>query len=185
MKEQPFAVFPENEHSTKEALSTAQHRLRLLKKAEQDLLEKLNAQRTGKRPDPEILNSQLQQAQQELGKIEKAIQKAKAQSKKRKREIDEWKLWYNALGQVDKTLELKQLNSEIAWRADEIAQLERRIMELSQQSLAAESKVEACRVEISALKEGALDLPVAQDPRLMGVRKAIQEVENMIFSFRN
>ena len=84
--------------------------------------------------------------------IKKKISAAKAQSKKRKQEIDEWKLWYNGLAHINKTKELKQLNAEIRWRAKDIAAKEKEISKLYKELIIAEGVEEQIKVQIEAVR---------------------------------
>lgn len=113
------------------------------------------------------LEKDLDEAHLNFEKLGKKISRAKTQIKKRKLEIDEWKEWYNALEQHDKTSELQQLNEEIKWRADEIANKEKEITELNLQLLDAEGQCEHLKIRLQALREVDQSLPIDKDPRIL------------------
>ncbi len=118
-------------------------------------------------PDFEAeLTRRLDHAQADLAVLRKKLTAAKAQSKKRKREIDAWKLWYNGLPNLNKSAELAQLNAEIGWRAAEIAAREAEISALYLELLAAEGACEKIKIQIEALRAGASEGPVEEDARI-------------------
>jgi len=120
------------------------------------------------------LSEQLNQARADHEKLEKKMQKAKTYIKKRKMEITEWKQWYNGLGHHDKSKELKQLEDEIKWRADEIAAKQKVIAELIPQELEAEGLCEQLEIRLQALKEVDLNAPIEDDPRLQDIQEERQ-----------
>lgn len=128
---------------------------------------------------PELLDEleqQLAKATSKHERIEKKLKRAKAQIKKRKREITEWKDWYNHSIAEDKLEELQQLNQEVGWRADEIATKEQEIAELLLKELEAEGNCEQLQLRIYALKEVDVSLPIAEDPRLVGIQEERQQL---------
>ena len=106
------------------------------------------------------------EAQISLALIKKKISTAKGLIKKRKSEINEWKLWFTGINQVDKSAELQQLNEEIAWRATEIASQEAMVTGLYVDGLQAEGELEQAQTRLEALKEVNWDVPIKDDPRI-------------------
>lgn len=96
----------------------------------------------------------------------KMITSAKNHCKKRKREIDEWKLWYSGNEKADKSAELAQLNQEIEWRAADIAAKEAEISALYTELLVAEGEYEQLSLQLDALNALSDSDPVDADPRI-------------------
>ncbi|MGB0524308.1 MAG: hypothetical protein ACPGJS_15165 [Flammeovirgaceae bacterium] len=126
------------------------------------------------------LEQELENARLHLDKVSKKLSKAKAQIKKRKREITEWKQWYNGLEQLDKTEELKQLESEIKWRAEEITQNEAQIAELNAEHIEAEGQHEQLQIRLQALKEVDQSAPIEEDPRLQDIQAEIKQLTQQL-----
>lgn len=112
-----------------------------------------------------------------LAANEAALAGAKADAKRRKREIDEWKLWHE--GQPTAGARAR-LDHEVAWRAEAIARDEQRIAELA-----------AMRMELLGERE-LLDVarpdpdgtPPSEDPRVEAARKALRWAERELADTR-
>ncbi|MFK8102007.1 MAG: hypothetical protein AB8G15_05775 [Saprospiraceae bacterium] len=172
---------------TKSKKDTKNEKLKLLKMQMKDLNKVLSQMRRHVKEErkkgpaiEEEITHQLSLAQQELEALSKKITSAKAHSKKRKREIDEWKLWYNGVAQIDKSAELKQLQEEIAWRAAEIAAKEIEISTLLGHSLVAEGKCEQLKLRLEGLSNGIWEGPIDQEPRVKNVLQEIKRIENKV-----
>ncbi len=166
---------------------TKNEKLKLLKMQIKDLKKILSLMRRHvkeeRKKGPAIeaeIDHQLSLAQYEMEALSKKVTAAKAHCKKRKREIDEWKLWYNGVAQIDKSAELKQLQEEIAWRAIEIATKEKEISELSLKVLLAEGKCEQLTLRLEALANGIWEGPIDQEPRVKNVLQEIKRLENKV-----
>lgn len=131
---------------------------------------RLKAERSRGRPAKKDLETAAAAAEKKLACLEAAVRQAKVQIKKRKRELSEWKQWYGNLAQIDKTTEKAALDREVAWRADEIQGLQKRIGALEAKSLNAMGEMEQARIQLEALEAGAYDRPLDDDPRLAHVQ---------------
>jgi hypothetical protein len=108
----------------------------------------------------------LTQAQREAERAATAAEKAKAQASRRKKEIDEWKAWYNSLPEDEKAVGLVKLQSEIKWRAAELDILTPQISELLAAQAAAVGNLELAQQRLRAFEAGVFERPIDEDPRL-------------------
>ncbi|GEM_PF-5768340 len=157
-------------------------RLQLLDQTISRLRHQLKKEREPDAPTTEELSAQLETTRRQQESIRKQIKDAKALSKRRKREIDEWKLWYNGLEKADRSDEIRQLQSEIQWRAQDIARQEARISELNQQSLSVEGAAEQLQLRLAAREEGLHKLPPEEDPRLKAAIEAKENLQQQLHS---
>jgi len=148
-----------------------------LKKIATAIRKQLKAERAGGLPTEASLQAALDEAEDRVEQLEARIAKAKGLSKKRKREIDEWKTWYNNQPDIDKTAARAKLDGEIHWRADEIKKLEDQISRRIAKHLDAEGAVEQVRHQMAALEAGVYDRPIKEDPRLIGVLEELEEAK--------
>lgn len=131
----------------------------------------VEARRQGPSYRQELLRRQ-QQTEDQLAGHRKTISSAKAHCKKRKREIDEWKLWYNSSEKADKSADLDQLNREIEWRAADIAAKETEISAQYTHLLVAEGESEQLALQLEALSTLSDTDPVDADPRIQHILEA-------------
>ena len=164
----------------KVVISQAQQEVTRLTALSETFRVRLESERAQGPPQLEQIQSKLAQLDTQAQYISQQIQKAKALSKKRKKEIDEWKLWYNGLGETDKSAELAQLNQEIDWRAAEIAKAEAKIADLSAQLLAQEGEEVALKQQLQALEAGVYDKPLEEDPRLVSVMAQLTNAQELL-----
>lgn len=125
----------------------------------------------------EELASQLDTSETALAGIRKKLSAAKAHVKKRKSEIDEWKLWYAGLLESDKPDGLTQLNEEIKWRADDIANKETEISALYVDLVQAEGKSEFIKIQIEGLVHIDFDGKVDDDIRIKTLLKEKEKLQ--------
>lgn len=152
----------------------AKHENTAARKRQIELLDRLLAQtraqvREERQKGPAFeaeLTARLEKAQTALVAVRKKLTTAKGQVKKRKREIDTWKLWYQGLPQLNKTAELSQLNTEIAWRAAEIAAKEAEISTLYLELLTGEGACEQIKIQLEAIRASTPELPLDHDLRI-------------------
>ena len=137
-----------------------------------DYLKQLRAEHRGGAPTAEEIQQQIGDAEEAVTQLKAEIDAAKALSKKRKQEIDEWKLWYNGIAKIDKSVEWAKLEIEIAWRATEINDLHLTIGTLYEQHLAAKTRLEMARQRQTAFAHGALEKPLTEDPRYVQLMHA-------------
>ena len=156
------------------ALKEAKMRLKALRSALREIKAQVKAERAAKPPSIKSLRADVSAAKDRLGKVASELEQAKALSRKRKDEIDEWKGWYAKLPEEEKAAGLVSLNNEIAWRAAELDSNGQRINELMMAEIEAMGALEMANQKLAAVKEGAYKLPVEKDPRLKG---ALAEVE--------
>ncbi|NEQ33061.1 MAG: hypothetical protein F6K04_19015 [Leptolyngbya sp. SIO4C5] len=141
------------------------------------LIPKLKQQLTAERENPptsqEDMAAKIAKAQMELDKLEAKLTKAKQAVKKRKKEIDEWKSWYNSNPQINKSISRIKLEVEITWRSQEIAAHETVIATLEAAKLAARGELEKRKLQLKAFSEGLYELSVEADPRLLKAKEAL------------
>lgn len=118
------------------------------------------------------LQAELAQAQTEVERTATAADRAKTQASKRKKEIDEWKAWYNGLPEDEKAVGLSKLQSEIKWRAGELEALTPQISDLLTAQATAVGNLELAQQRLRAFEAGVFERPLDEDPRL--VKLAIQ-----------
>lgn len=126
-------------------------------------------------PDREQLQAEHAQALIYANKAITAAEAGKAEAKRRKKEIDDWKDWYNNLPEEEKEVGLAKLQSEIAWRAAELERLTPKITELLINQANAQGALEVAQQRLSAFEAGIYERPVEEDPRLIAVSNALQE----------
>lgn len=153
-----------------QALEEAQARVEQLDRLLVELQDQLQKERAGPPPSAEALEATIQEAQAKVDRIQAVINEAKSLAKKRKREIDEWKLWYQGLPGIDKTAEWAKLQSEINWRGAEIRALEEQISGLETEKWNATGRLEMARQSLEALNAGVYDRPLEEDPRLVALQ---------------
>ncbi len=150
-----------------------------LEKQMASLQARLEAERSDGIPSLKELEEQLSRAQKYSEKIEAKILKAKGLAKLRKKEIADWKHWYEGVLSVDKSQERAKLQAEILWRSEAIAHQETKISQLESENLDALGKVVQLEEQIEATKAGIYDRPVEEDPRLLELQAAIQQVRSI------
>jgi len=159
------------------ALKEAKIRLKALRSALREIKAQVKAEREGDPPSRKALQADVSAAKDRLGKVSLALEQAKALSRKRKDEIDEWKGWYANLPEEEKAAGLVSLNNEIDWRAAELDSNGQRINELMMAEIEAEGAFEMATQKLAAFKEGAYRLPVEKDPRLKGALAAVEKAK--------
>jgi chromosome segregation ATPase len=159
-----------------------EQRLQLLNQTITRLRHQLKKEREPDAPTTEELSAQLETTRRQLERLHQQIKDAKAMSKRRKREIDEWKLWFNGLEKPDRSDEVRQLQSEIEWRAQDIARQEARISELNQQALSVEGEAEQIQLRLAAREEGLYKLPLEEDPRFKMAVEARNTLKQQLHS---
>ena len=106
--------------------------------------------------------------------ITNQVKKQKALSKKRKKEISQWKNWFETLTDLDTSEEQRQLQNEISWRARDIGNAEATIAALYGQRMPLETELEMKKARLSAIENGVYDRPPEQDPRYLALLKQIE-----------
>jgi len=119
------------------------------------------------------LQVELAQAQSEAERAATAAEKAKAQASRRKKEIDEWKAWYNSLLEDEKAIGLVKLQSEIKWRAAELDILTPQISELLAAQATAVGNLELAQQRLRAFEAGVFERPIDEDPRLLHITEQL------------
>jgi hypothetical protein len=137
-----------------------------------EYLKQLRAVRKGSLPTRAELEQGVQKWEHECAGLKAEVKKAEALAKKRKREIDEWKQWYNGIPKIDKSEEWAKLEAEIAWRAHEINDAQNKINQLYEQHLAAQTQLEMARHWLIAYDHGILEKPLKEDPRYVALMAA-------------
>lgn len=160
----------EMEAAPQQALKEAQAQVKRLKRLATELRRQLKKERAGPPPSAEALEATIQEAQAQVDSIQAEINEAKSLAKKRKREIHEWKLWYQGLPGIDKTAEWAKLQNEIDWRAAEIRSLEEQISGLENEKWNATGRLEMAKQSLEALNAGVYDRPLDEDPRLVALQ---------------
>ena len=159
------------------ALKEAKTRLKILKSALSEIKAQVKAEREQEPPSLESLQADVSVAQGRLEKVQSELSQAKALSRKRKDEIDEWKGWYAKLPEDEKPAGLVSLNNEINWRAAELDSNGQRINELMLAEIDAMGVSEMANQKLAAFEAGVHKLPIEKDPRLKG---ALAEVESVM-----
>lgn len=164
----------------KAAVAEAQAEADRLKTFLAQLKNNLKAEREGGPPSPAELEAATDRIEAEIAGYQREINAAKALAKKRKREIDEWKLWYQGIGSVDKMAEKIRLDNELAWRANEINSAQEKIGALEAQKWESQGKMETVLQQIAALEAGVYDKPISEDPRLVDVQEAQRAAQEIL-----
>jgi len=157
------------------ALKEAKMRLKALKSALREIKVQVKEERKQIRIDPAALKADVAAAKCQLEKVSSDLKQAKALSRKRKDEINEWKVWYEKLPVEEKSAGLVTLNNEIDWRAAELDSNGQKINELMMSEIEAEGAVEMAVQKLDAFKVGAHKLPIEKDPRLKGALAAVEK----------
>lgn len=152
------------------AVAEAQARLEQLDRLAVELRDQLEKERAEGPLAAEALKAAIQDAQAQVDRIQAEINEAKSLAKKRKREIDEWKLWYQGLPGIDKTAEWAKLKNEIDWRGAEINTLQEQISILETKKWTATGVLETARIRLAAFEEGVYDRPLDDDLRLVALQ---------------
>lgn len=124
-------------------------------------------------PDPEQARTHLVVLEAQVEQSEREVAAAKAAAKQRKREIDEWKLWYSARSATDDAERAhRRLDREIAWRATEIAEVEQQIGELEARRWAAQGERELIESTLASRPHIAPGTKVNDDQRIVAAKNA-------------
>ena len=151
------------------ALKEAKTRLKILKSALREIKAQVRAERKLGPPSLESLQAAVSTAQSRLEEVQSELGQAKALSRKRKDEIDEWKGWYAKLPEEEKPAGLVSLNNEINWRSAELDSNGQKINELMLAEIEATGVLEMAKQKKAAFEAGVHKLPIEKDPRLKGV----------------
>ena len=161
----------------KTLLEQAQAEVDTLKTLLPHLKKMLKTERASGPPTQTDLDTAETQIETELAGVERQISAAKKLAKKRKREIDEWKLWYQNIGSSDKSAEKVKLDHELAWRADDINRAQEKIGLLETQKWETQGKLEAVLQQMAALEAGVYDRPISEDPRLLDLQETLNTAQ--------
>ena len=157
------------------ALKEAKMCLKALKSALKEIKVQVKEERKQSRISPASLRADVAAAKRQFAKVSSELKQAKALSRKRKDEIDEWKGWYEKLPADEKPAGLITLNNEINWRAAELDSNGQKINELMMSEIEAEGALEMAAQKLEAFKAGAHKLPIEKDPRLKGALAAVEK----------
>lgn len=113
-----------------------------------------------------------------IAAVDEQIAVAKADATQRKREIDEWKLWQT--GQTAAEDARTRLEHEIAWRAEAIADAERRIADLGAARRALVDERELARLT----RPDESGTAPAEDRRVVAARDALAWAERELDAAR-
>ncbi len=148
-----------------------------------EIRAQVKAEREQGVPDVSVLQADVSAAEAELAKVQSELEQAKALSRKRKDEIDEWKGWYEKLPHEEKPAGLVNLQNEINWRAAELDANGQKINELMLSEIEATGMFEMAKQKLMVFEAGVHELPIEKDPRLKGaiaeVEKAVAEVTKL------
>lgn len=165
------------------ALKEARGRARILKSALLQVRAQIKAERAQGVPDISVLRAEVAAAQSRLEQVQSELKQAKALSRKRKNEIDEWKAWYKKLPDAEEPAGLVSLQNEIDWRAAELNANGQTINQLMLSEIEAAGTFELAQQKLAAFEAGVYKLPVEKDPRLKNalaeVEKAVAEVKKL------
>jgi hypothetical protein len=145
----------------------------LLTRVLPQLRQELEAERANLPESQAVIEGEILKAKMQLDKVQTKIDKEKNSAKKRKKEIDEWKRWYNSNPHIDKTEARAKLSVEIDWRGQEIASHEAKISQLEAEKLVKMEALEKQNLFLEAYLNGVFDLPVEEDPRLLEAEAAL------------
>ena len=137
-----------------------------------DYLKQLRAMRKGSPPTRSEIEQSVQKWERECAGLKTEIKETETFAKQRKREIDEWKQWYNGVAKIDKSEEWAKLEAEIAWRGQQINDAQQKIDQLYEKHLAAQTQLEMARHWLIAYDHGILDKPLQEDPRYVALMAA-------------
>lgn len=168
-KEKPSENKSKAEIQNKVALKEAKARVKLLKSAADEIRARIKAERAETIHDPSVIQVEIERARINWEKVQSELDQAKGLSQKRKDEIDEWKAWYEKLPTAEKQSGLERLQSEIGWRANELATNGQKINELIPKEFEARGAFEMAKIKMEAFRAGVHQLPEDEDPRLKGV----------------
>jgi len=162
------------------ALKDAKARVKILKSVLAEIRIQVKMEREQKPPDVTTLQADVSVAQARLDKVQSELKQAKALSRKRKDEIDEWKGWYEKLPENEKPAGLISLQNEINWRAVELDTNGQKINELTMIEIDAMGTLEVAKQKWAAYEAGVHKLPAEKDPRLKGVLVELEEATTAV-----
>src|SRR5262245_36316832 len=162
----PFRKKTKAQIQKEAALKEARTRVKLLKSALVEIRAQIQTEHAAGAADPTALQADVARAQSQLEKVQSELSQAKALSRKRKNEIDEWKGWYEGLSDAEKPAGLISLQNEINWRASELDSNGQRINGLMMAEIEVMGALEMANQKLSAVQAGVHTLPIEEDPRL-------------------
>lgn len=167
--------------SQQDQIVELQDQLTRLKQQREILLAEINIERESGLDENELKNS-IAQAELDLQKTNKKLDKAKALVKQRKLEIKQWKDNFASLDKLDASQELIQLQNEIDWRAKDIAEKEVQIASLYDCKNNQTGVLENLKIKLTILEQGFHQQDIYQDPRLQGLEEELKELNAAIAS---
>lgn len=168
---------PADRAALEKAVEEARARLEQVRSAGAVARRRWKDEHSGGKPTEGELESLVKRVRAEAEELVEQQQRAKGRAKDRKREIAEWKTWFQDLPELSRAAQQPKLAAEIAWRAAEIGRLETEIALLDRKVWAAQGEVEMAQQRVEAARAGVYDLPADQDPRLLAVTEAEKAAE--------
>lgn len=168
-KEAPKENKSEGKTQKEAALNEAKARVKILKSAADEIRARIKAERAEIIHNPSSIHGELERARLNWEKLQSELDQTKGFSQKRKDEIDQWKSWYEKLPTAEKQSGLERLQSEIAWRAKELASNGEKINELIPKEFEARGVFEMAKLKLAAFEAGVHKLPMEKDRRLISV----------------
>src|SRR5215213_3960037 len=147
-----------------QTISEAEALVEELKRAEAELRERLQQERTGAPPSAEETAALLAKAQAEVESLQGRIDSAKREAGALKAEIDELERKYEEVPEAERVVEWPRAVGEKMRRLIELRVREAAIAALEGQKWAAMSTLEGAKHRLAALEAGAPGLPLNEDP---------------------
>lgn len=165
---------------TPDVVVSAQENVGFFKRLLSELNVELEAERSNLPDSVDVIQVSIAEAELNLEKVQAKINKEKGKSKQRKQEISEWKRWYEAIAQINKTKEWETLTQEITWRSQIISDCEVKISQLEAKKLMLMGDLEKKRIQLAAFVNGVYELPIDQDPRLIEAQVALETAQDAL-----
>lgn len=161
-------------------VSQLQAQLTLLKQQQSILLAEIQTERDEGLPNPADLKASINTLEAQLQLTNKKLEKNKALVKRRKEEIKQWKENFARIEKTDKSQDLIQLQTEIDWRAKEIAEKESEIASTYDIKNTQTGAIENLNIKLIIVEQGYHKQEINQDPRLLALSEEIDELEKTI-----
>ncbi len=153
----------------REEFDRAKAKVERFDRLEKSIRSSIEAEKAAAALDQSALDAAISDKIAQYNKYQEDVNIFKDRIEKLKRDISDWKQWYNFIADIDKSEQIKRLDIEIRWRAEEIRDLQHKIGALEAKKLETRIFLMQNGQKQQSQEKGLDALPVDEDPRLLSV----------------
>lgn len=151
----------------REEFDKAKVKLERFDRLEKSVRARIESERAQAALDPSALDVAISERIAQYNKYQEDVNTFKDRIEKLKRDISDWKQWYNFIADIDKSEQIKRLDIEIRWRAEEIRELQHKVGALEARKLETRIFLMQNGQKQQSQEKGLDALSVDNDPRLL------------------